>query len=693
MSMPNRLANETSPYLLQHKDNPVAWQPWDAAALAQARAENKPILVSIGYSACHWCHVMAHESFEDPETAALMNDWFVCIKVDREERPDIDALMMTAVQAITGHGGWPLHAFLTPDGHPFYGGTYWPKTDRQGMPAFSKVLQAVHTTWESKPEDVQENARQIASYIRDAHSATPAPGEIDDLIVDDAIDQLATRFDPRNGGFGGAPKFPQASVLELLIRAARRGNDRAAQMMSTTLDRMAFGGIHDQIGGGFHRYTVDAVWLVPHFEKMLYDNAQLARLYLDAWRLTKNDHYRRVAISTLDYVLREMTHEHGGFFSAQDADSEGIEGKFFVWSPSEIIAVLGEERGDQFNRWFDITPRGNFEGHSIPNQVATDKEIAAELQLTVDEARRTVDAWRVTLYQARSTRVWPGRDDKIVLSGNGMMLRAFAEAAAAFERPDYRDAALRNATFILDAFRLPDGRLAHVWTDGRLGVPAFLDDIAQYADGLRALYELTLDARWLDASIALIDQAIAEFANPDGPGFFDTSTVHEQLVARPRELQDGATPSGNAVMTELLLRLHAITEQQPYRDRAHHLLESLAKPMTEQPIGFGRALCAADLYRGPIREIAIAGKAGDEETNAYLVSIAARYEPNAVIGLSDPDQPEFAERFPFLQFRPQRDGLATAYLCERHTCLPPVTTPEALDKLLDKGTDVEWVSF
>ncbi len=691
--MANRLAGESSPYLRQHAENPVDWWPWCPEALTEAKTTNKPILVSIGYSSCHWCHVMAHESFEDPAIAAKMNEWFVCIKVDREERPDIDALIMTAVQAITGHGGWPLHGFLTPDGAPFYGGTYWPPADRQGMPAFSKVLEAVHTTWGSKPDDVQANAGQISTFIRESHSVTPTPGEIDDLLVDDAVDQLATRFDPTSGGFGGAPKFPQASALEILLRAAKRGNDRARQMIIVTLDRMASGGIHDQIGGGFHRYTVDAVWLVPHFEKMLYDNAQIARLYLDAWRLTKNERYRRVVTTTLDYVLREMTHPLGGFHSAQDADSEGIEGKFFVWSPSEVIDVLGAEAGERFNRWFDITLAGNFEGHSIPNQIVDDAMIAEELGLPLDAALAKLESWREQLYAARAKRVWPGRDDKINLSWNGMMLRVFSEAAAAFDRADYRDAAIRNASFLLEHLRRPDGRLAHVWTDGRLGDPAFLEDLANLADGLRALYEATLDRRWIEASLALVDQAIAEFADPNGPGFFDTGSAHETLIARPRELQDGATPAGNSVMTELLLRFHAMTGNEAYGVRALRFLEAMARPMAEQPVGFGRILCAADLYRGPIREIAIAGKADDPDTNAFISTIADRYEPNAVIGLADPDQPDLTERFPFLQFRPQREGKVTAYLCEHHTCLPPVTSPSELNRLLDEGIGVEWVAF
>ena len=691
--MTNRLAGESSPYLLQHQNNPVDWRPWSAEAFAEARAADRPLLVSIGYSSCHWCHVMAHESFENAETAALMNEWFVCVKVDREERPDVDALMMTAVQAMTGGGGWPLHAFLTPDGVPFYGGTYWPPEDGRGMPGFRRVLEAVHVTWETKRDDLLENANQIATFIRDAHTAAPAAGTIDDEVVDNAVESLAGRFDPVNGGFGGAPKFPQASVLEFMLRAARRGTPRALEMITTTLDQMANGGIHDQVGGGFHRYTVDAIWLVPHFEKMLYDNAQIARLYLDGWRLTRNDRYRQVCERTLEYVLREMTDPDGGFYSAQDADSEGIEGKFFVWSPSEVTDVLGLADGERFCRWFDITPSGNFEGHSIPHQIVDDADIAEELGTSLADAIATVDAMRRRLYEARAHRVWPGRDDKVILSWNGMMLRAFAEASIAFDRADFREAAIRNATFLLEKLRRPDGRLAHVWTAGRLGEPAFLDDLANLADGLWALYGATLDARWIEESLALADLAIAEFKSPDGPGFFDTSTAHETLIARPRELQDGATPSGNAVMAELLLRFHAMTERADYGLIAQQILESMVRPMSDQPVGFGRFLCATDLYLGPVREIAIAATTGDADASAFAATVARRYEPNAVIGLADPEQPTVTERFPFLQYRPLRNGQVAAYLCERHTCLPPVTTPAELDRLLDEGVGVDWVSF
>jgi len=693
MTSHNRLGEETSPYLLQHKDNPVAWWPWGPEALAEARRTGKPILLSVGYAACHWCHVMAHESFENPEIARLMNEWFVNVKVDREERPDVDALMMTALQAMTGHGGWPLNVFLTPDGAPFYGGTYWPPDDRPGMPGIRKVLEAVHQTYQERREDVLANAEQIRDFLARSNALTPEAGELSEELTEQAVQGLSRLFDGRHGGFGSAPKFPQASVLEFLLRMAGRGNDRAQAMVETTLTEMAAGGIYDQIGGGFHRYAVDAVWLVPHFEKMLYDNAQLARIYLDAFRLTGKTHYRRIVTEVLDYTLREMTHPEGGFYATQDADSEGIEGKFYVWSPSEVIDVLGETDGERFNRWFDITPAGNFEGHSIPNLIVDEQTIADELGTTTEEAGKRLAGWKKQLYEARSKRVWPGRDDKVILAWNGMMLRAFAEASRALDRPDYRDAAVRNATFLLDKLARPNGRLAHVWTDGRLGEPAFLDDLANLADGLVALYEATFDPRWIDAALEQVDLIMSDFADPDGVGFFDTSTTHEKLIARPRELQDGATPSGNAVMANLLLRLAAMTEREEYTTTAQQLLEAMVRPMTEQPIGFGRMLCAADLYHGPAREIAIAASPGAHNVDELAAVVARRFEPNAVMGLADPDRPEFLERFPFLQFRPQRGGMTTAYLCERHTCLPPVTNPDDLNRLLDEGTGVMWVSF
>jgi uncharacterized protein YyaL (SSP411 family) len=691
--MPNRLATETSPYLLQHKDNPVDWYAWGEDAFAEARATGKPMLVSIGYAACHWCHVMAHESFENPEIAAQMNEWFVNIKVDREERPDVDALLMTAVQAMTGHGGWPLNVFLTSDGDPFYGGTYWPAIDRQGMPSISRVLEAVHSSYVTKPDDVRANAVQIREFIEQSNQLAESSGTLDDETREQAVARLSRHFDGAHGGFGSAPKFPQASVLDFLLHAAKRDDERARSMLETTLDHMAAGGMYDQIGGGFHRYAVDAIWLVPHFEKMLYDNAQLARVYHDAYRLTGTSTYRRITTEILDYVLAEMTHPDGGFYATQDADSEGVEGKFYIWSPSEVIAVLGEAEGTQFNRWFDISIEGNFEGHSIPHPVVDIETIAGELGGTTEQAEAHLAALKKKLYDVRAKRIWPGRDEKIILSWNGMMLRAFAEASRSLDRPDYRDAAIRNATFLLDRLKRTDGRLAHVWTNGSLGQPAFLDDLANFADGLLALYQATFDTQWLDAALTQTQRILDEFSDDANLGFFDTSTAHERLIARPRELQDGATPSGSAVAAEVLLKVAAMTADEDLIARIYRLTETMSRPMSEQPIGFGRWLAVADALVGPMKEIAIAGAASEPGVDAFAATVARRYEPNAVTGLADPSQPAVIERFPFLQFRPQRGGVATAYLCEHHTCMPPVTNPAALDNLLNEGTGVSWVSF
>ena len=691
--MANRLANETSPYLLQHAENPVDWWPWGAEALAAANGANKPILVSVGYSACHWCHVMAHESFEDPETAKVMNELFINIKVDREERPDIDAIYMTAVQAITGQGGWPLTAFLTPDGVPFYGGTYWPKEERQGMPAFAKVLEAVHEAWVEKPDDVADNATQVLEMLQAATAAPKGGGELTDALLADASKKLARMFDGAHGGFGAAPKFPQASALEFVARLARRGDDRARKMLEITLQNMGMGGIVDQIGGGFHRYAVDAIWLVPHFEKMLYDNAQLARIYLDAWKAIGNVFYREVATDTIDYVLREMTGEDGQFFAAQDADSEGEEGKFFVWTPDEVKAVLGDEAGAYFCSWFDITVEGNFEGKSIPHPVAGLEDMAAVLEQSHEETAATIDGWKRLLYVARSKRPRPGRDEKVILSWNGMMLRAVAEAAAALDREDYRAAAVKNAEYLSAKLRTEKSGWHRVRTGRSLGPAAFLEDLANLADGLLALYTATFDVRWLDEGFAVIDQIVAEFADEEGAGFYDSGSRHERLIARPRETQDGATPSGNGIVAGLLLKRAAMTGNSADGARAAAMLRGMAVTMADQPIGYGRHLCAVDTWVSATREVAIVGAPDDPATLALARAVAERYEPNAVVAVAALGDEGIVAKLPFLAHRPMRDGVPTAYLCERSTCLLPVTTPGALATQLTEGTGVTWTEY
>ncbi len=691
--VPNRLANETSPYLLQHKDNPVDWYPWGPEALAAAKALDKPILVSIGYSACHWCHVMEHESFEDAETAALMNERFISIKVDREERPDLDSLYMTAVQAMTGQGGWPLNAFLTPEGVPFYGGTYWPREDRQGMPSFTKVLLATSDAYRDRKDEVLENAEQIREFINRANAAVEFGGELHESVVESAMSGITRQFDGQHGGFGSAPKFPQASVLEFLLRRYRAADDgKAERMIRATLDAMAAGGIYDQLGGGFHRYAVDAVWLVPHFEKMLYDNAQLARVYLDAYRAFSDDTYRQVVEETLNYVLREMTSPEGGFYATQDADSEGAEGKFYVWSEAEFEEVVGAANAPIAKHYFAVTGDGNFEGEnilSVPNPI---DEVAAEAGVTADELRATIANAKSALFAARERRIRPGRDEKVIVSWNAMMLRAFAEASRTLGRADYREAAINNAEFLLAKLRVGD-KLFHTYKGGAAKIDGFLEDYANLADALISLYEATFDRAWFEHALALAGTMIAEFADPAGTGFFDTPVSGESLIARPRDQSDGATPSGNAVAAGVLLRLAFMTERVEFEQRAVTVLESMVRPMEEQPLGFGRYLAAVQSYLATPREIAIAAAGGDPAIDAFAGAVYERFEPFAVMGHVDPDDGDIAGLLPFLAHRPLQQGKPAAYLCERYSCLPPVADADALTVLLETGTGDVWRAF
>jgi uncharacterized protein YyaL (SSP411 family) len=692
-SLANRLANETSPYLLQHKDNPVDWHPWGPEALEKARREDKPMLVSIGYSACHWCHVMEHESFENDETAALMNEKFINIKVDREERPDLDSIHMAAVQAMTGQGGWPLNAFLTADGVPFYGGTYWPPQDRMGMPSFKKVLEAVSDAYANRKDEVLSNAEQIREFLQRGHPVDSWVGDLDGQVLDSAATALRRQFDGEHGGFGSAPKFPQASVLEFLLRYHRAiGDDRTARMLRLTLDKMAGGGMYDQIGGGFHRYSVDAIWLVPHFEKMLYDNAQLARVYLDAYRLFGDAVYRRIAEETLDYVAREMTSPEGGFYATQDADSEGEEGKFYVWSAEEIDEVLGPEDGRIAQSYYGVTPGGNFEGHNILNLARTPAQVAGELGITVERLGEVIQDAKRGLYEARAKRIWPGRDDKAITSWNGMMLRAFAEASRTLDRADYREIARKNAEFLLVKLR-HDGRLLHTYKDGTAKIDGFLDDYANLIDGLIALYEATFERHWLDEARALAETMTSEFADGERGGFFDTAASAERLVSRPQDMQDGATPSGNAVAASVLMRLAQFTGNQDFETMASAVLRSLVRPMAEQPLGFGRFLATVDLYIGTRREVAIAGRRDDPTVEELAAAVYRRFEPNTILGFADPEDNSDTAGLPFLEQRPMRQGKATAYLCEHFSCMPPVFDVESLTKLLEQGTGVIWQEF
>jgi uncharacterized protein len=691
--VPNRLAAETSPYLLQHAENPVDWYPWGDEALAKAREEDKPILVSVGYSACHWCHVMEHESFENEEIAATMNDLFVNIKVDREERPDLDSLYMSAVQSMTGHGGWPLNVFLTPDGTPFYGGTYFPPEDRMGMPGFPKVLEAVASAFKERREEVEENAQQIRGLLQRAMKELPKPDDLTPGLLAEASEQLARSFDARNGGFGGAPKFPQPAAIEFLLRQEKRGGgQREAVMVQRTLDRMASGGIYDQIGGGFHRYAVDAIWLVPHFEKMLYDNAQLASVYLAGYQAYGDDRYRRVAEETLDFVARELTDPNGGFYATLDADTAGHEGLFYTWTPDELDEALDEEDAAIAKRWFNVEPAGNFEGRTVLAIPRTAADVADRLGISEAALMESLARIRQRLLEAREQREHPGRDEKVITAWNGLMLRAFADGSRILDRDDFRAVAVRNADFVLEHLQR-EGRLLRSWKDGDARIGGFLQDYAFFIDGLLALYRATFDARWLDEAMRLAQQMLAEFADPDGVGFFDTNASHETPVARPRDLHDGATPSGNSVAAEVLLRLGAMTGTEDYAGRASELLRTMANTMREHPLAAGRYLSAVDFYLGPVKEIALAGDRESSELQALLNALYDQFEPNVIAGYVDQERGDLVERLPFLQDRSSRNGRATAYVCEHFACLPPVHDPEALLRQLAEGTGISWRDF
>ena len=684
--MPNRLANETSPYLLQHRDNPVDWYPWGPDALARAKAEDRPILLSVGYSACHWCHVMEHESFEDEETAALMNALYVNVKVDREERPDIDSIYMNAVQQMTGHGGWPMTVFLTPSGEPFWGGTYFPPEPRYGMPSFKQVLAGIHEAWRERRDDVDKSAAELTGALRQSGAMRPAPSLLDTSILDRAFHLLAARFDAQWGGFGGAPKFPQAMTLELMLRQWKRaGSDEALKIATHTLRRMHEGGMYDHLGGGFARYSVDARWLVPHFEKMLYDNALLARAYLHAWQATGDEEHRRVVEETLHWVTREMTSPEGGFYSALDADSEGEEGKFYVWTTDEIDARLGPGDGALFRQYHGVTEHGNFEGHNILHTPRPLEEVAMEAGVTADHLRRVLERGRRILYDARAQRVWPGRDDKVLAAWNAMMLHAFAEAARVLESEEYREIAVRSAEFLLRELR-PEGRLLRTWKEGRAKIPAFLEDHALLADALLAVYEATWDARWVREARALADAMLEKFWDADEGQFYDTAADAEALVVRPRDVFDNATPSGNSAAVMALLRLGELTGEQRYTRTAVRVLESMAELTVRVPAGFGHLLCALDFHLSTPTEIALVGDPGDEATGALVRAASRPFLPNAVLALRRPDEGEepgsAAELIPLLRGRTMLDAKPTAYVCERLACRLPVTEPEALAEQL-----------
>ncbi|HEU4712764.1 MAG TPA: thioredoxin domain-containing protein [Pyrinomonadaceae bacterium] len=672
----NHLIHESSPYLLQHAHNPVDWYPWGEEAFAKARAENKPVLLSIGYSACHWCHVMAHESFEDEEIARLMNENFVNIKVDREERPDLDQIYMSAVQMMTHHGGWPMTVFLTPEGVPFYGGTYFPPQDRYNIPGFPRVLISLAEAYRDRPQDIAETGTSLLAELRRLSQSSGSDNPIEKELLDAAYAGIVRSYDATNGGFGGAPKFPPAMTLEFLLRTyARNGNKDALRMVSHTCRKMAEGGMYDQLGGGFHRYSTDARWLVPHFEKMLYDNALLSRLYLHHFQVTQFAPSRATVEGILDYVLREMTDADGGFYSTQDADSEGHEGKFFVWDVAEIRSALGEPAAALFCDYYDITEGGNFEGKNIPNVTRTIEDVAVANRVSVDELRDALARGKQILFELREKRIKPDRDEKILTAWNGLMLASFAEAGVVLKRPDYTNAARRNAEFVLTHL-LRDGLLLRTYKDGVAKFNAYLEDYAFLIEGLVTLYETTGELRWFNEAVALADRMIEEFWDDQNGGFYFTGKSHENLIVRSKDYFDNATPSGNSVAAGVLLRLAILSGNENYRNLAIAVFREAGESARRYPSGFGYLLSAIDFLLSTPKEVVIVGQ-NETDIEPLLAETWRPYLPNKVVAPSFAGETG-ATTLPLLQDRPLTGGRATAYVCEHYTCKQPVTEPADL---------------
>ena len=668
----NHLADETSPYLLQHAHNPVEWYPWGDEAFEKAKGEDKPILLSIGYSACHWCHVMAHESFEDEAIAALMNENFVNVKVDREERPDLDQIYMNAVQMMTHHGGWPMTVFLTPEGVPFYGGTYFPPKDRYNMAGFPRVLISVAEAYRERREDINETSAALLKELQRLSETSRKGDVLDNALLDGAYVGAIRNYDTVNGGFGGAPKFPPAMTLEFLLRAyARSRKEDALKMVQFTCRQMADGGIYDQLGGGFHRYATDARWLVPHFEKMLYDNALLSRLYLHTYQISGSQEDRAVVEGILNYVIREMTDTSGGFYSTQDADSEGHEGKFFVWTIDEIKSVLAEDDARIFIAFFNVTEAGNFEGKNILNVTKSLDEVAVSLKRPVAEVRESIERSRQKLFKLRETRVKPDRDDKILTAWNGLMMASFAEAGVILSEPRFTEVARRNADFILTKL-VSDRQLLRVYKDGRARLNGYLEDYAFLSEALLTLYETTGEERWLNEALTIVDTMVREFWDEDGGGFYFTGKSHEALIVRTKDYYDNATPSGNSVAALVLLRLAVLMDNERYRSLAVAVLREISEPMKMHPTAFGYALAAVDFLLGKPKEIAIVDGTGTAALE-FINETWKKYLPNKVIATLH-DETSSSLSIPLLKERKPLDGQTTAYVCENYTCRQPVTS-------------------
>jgi uncharacterized protein YyaL (SSP411 family) len=674
---PNRLAGEKSPYLLQHAQNPVDWYPWGDEAFARAKAEDKPIFLSVGYATCHWCHVMERESFENEAIADILNRHFIAIKVDREERPDVDAVYMEAVQALTGQGGWPMSIFMTPDRKPFYGGTYFPPKNQHGRPGFPTLLEELAKAWQERRQEVLTSADSIVQHLQASKSG---PGGTDlptQATLDAAFRSQETSFDDHNGGFGAAPKFPRPHGVRFLLRYyASTGEATALTMARQTLDAMAAGGIYDHLAGGFARYSTDAFWLVPHFEKMLYDNAGLTHAYLEAFQLTGDDAYATVARETLDYVIREMTSPEGGFYSAEDADSEGVEGKYYVWTPEDVTAVLGEIDAPLFCAYYDIKPGGNFEhGWSIPNRVMPLDTFATRYDMTPAEAEIWLAERRETLRLARDKRIHPLLDDKILTAWNAMMISAMAQAYQVLGDPRYKEAALKAGTFVADVL-MPDGRLLRRYREGHAAIDAFQEDYAWLILAYLDLYETTFELSWLHLAKELTTTMIREFWDDADPGFYLVGRHQEAMVAQSKDFYDGATPSANATALMALLRLATLTDDALARDKAEAMMARQKRSLERHPSAFLAFLCGVHFWLGPVKQIVIGGRADGDDTHALVEAVWHRYRPNTVLALSD--GAAATDLIPLLEGRHVAEGPATAWVCVGQTCTLPTTNPQDL---------------
>jgi uncharacterized protein YyaL (SSP411 family) len=670
--MPNRLANETSPYLLQHSHNPVDWYPWGDEALMRAKSEDKPILLSIGYSACHWCHVMAHESFENEAIASQMNQMFINIKVDREERPDIDHIYMEAVQAMTKSGGWPLTIFLTPDLKPFYGGTYFPPEDRHNLPGFPRVLQAISESYYNHRSEIDQTAGQMAEMLAETTKHISNPEDLTEDIIKQAFLILRNQFDPQNGGFGRAPKFPNPLALEFLLRYYSRYKEtEALSIVEITLNKMANGGIYDQIGGGFHRYATDIAWQIPHFEKMLYDNALLSRVYLHIYQITRNKTYAEIAEEILDYVLREMTSPQGGFYGTQDADSEGEEGKYYLWTIDEINQVSGAGTGHRLALYFGASSEGNFEGQNILHRT--------EHQENKDFILKA----KTALLKRRENRVKPGRDEKVLASWNGMMLTTLAEAASILDRPDYRTSAIKNGEFMLE-LKQTSGKIMHMYSNGKGRIDGFLDDYAQVIEGLLALHTLTLEGKWLDAAVRLNESMVNLFSNPNTGLLSDTDGAQKDLIIRPRNEYDGAVPSAASTAALVVQKIGLISGNPEYKAIARREINSVKTAMVQYPLGYCNWLCSLDFYMSDPKEVAVFGVRNNPQTKDLVKAINSRWIPNKVVIGFDQTDPEAFINSPLLKERAMKDGQSTVYICQDNTCQSPITDLVKLEEALGK---------